>query len=723
MKPMRRPYVCRSTLSHRSRTSRVKHHVHCDSCYSRRCRARVEVSVCCAVVPCRLHCGALFHLCKEEDHILLCPNVRVPCLNAEYGCPVHLPRSSQAAHLQVCPASVVCCSMEWLRWPTDETNPHSDIALKENMMKETERQGEDLDVAMALVDQSDLYSRLKMKPLYPELTEEEEEKEEEIKDEKKDETAVGGLVNENSFSEKNVAVGADQKKDGQAFSFSKETFNMTEKMFSKEKGGCEVAQENLGKAPKNPKPLGKGNEDSVVETSCSDNINTEKDAAVSDCPPPETTGMGLAPWQEGVLDRLKEKLTPQEYNMYVVHHGRMLVSFGQIQACTPREKDFVYGSLEPIPVQTLRSFKIPDSYHYRQRVHLYDTCNRAQSEARSVDTSDLGATEEDWFVDEAEATLLGYAEKEVMGHKISVSKACDGLFTDEGMQTHSFPTAPFKGKTTLAEVMVDRPLKLRLQLQSERVSSRHSRATCVFTFICGHTFHRREFATHFRNIHSDIQTSLSGWFEQRCPLAYLGCTYSRRRFQPSTHGATVTYNQQLRSFSLRPTLLDTGVVDSKPPRSSADSSTVLRRGRGCSGGGEDCLSLLPFEVLCHMASFLDSLSLSQLALVSRLMRQVCSSLLQERGMVTLKWERKIYSHGGAKWKAKPVWEFSHLFSKVDSWHMADIPAISAHLKVCPYYETCSQSKPVALPSMREKQESSEERLSLIKQFAGNRWQK
>lgn len=45
----------------------------------------------------------------------------------------------------------------------------------------------------------------------------------------------------------------------------------------------------------------------------------------------------------------------------------------------------------------------------------------------------------------------------------------------------------------------------------------------------------------YRNVHSDIQTSLSGWFEQRCPLSYLGCTYSQRRFQPSTHKATVSY--------------------------------------------------------------------------------------------------------------------------------------------------------------------------------------
>lgn len=63
--------------------------------------------------------------------------------------------------------------------------------------------------------------------------------------------------------------------------------------------------------------------------------------------------------------------------------------------------------------------KIPDSYHYRRRVHLYDTAARAQCEPRGVDTSDLGVREEDWFNDEAAATLLGYAEKEVMGHKVS----------------------------------------------------------------------------------------------------------------------------------------------------------------------------------------------------------------------------------------------------------------------------------------------------------------
>lgn len=67
-----------------------------------------------------------------------------------------------------------------------------------------------------------------------------------------------------------------------------------------------------------------------------------------------------------------------------------------------------------------------------------------------------------------------------------------------------------------------------------------------------------------------------------------------------------------------------------------------------------------------------------------------------------------------------VWEFSHLFSSVDSWHMADIPPISAHLKVCPYYEVSLHSKPVSLPSMDEK--CSQKSSSLVNHFTGNRWQ-
>lgn len=138
------------------------------------------------------------------------------------------------------------------------------------------------------------------------------------------------------------------------FKVNTKRYNMTEMMFSMEKGGCAVAQANQGESKQNPK----GEKTKKRPSSDGDDTKTDGVASTDNCASHDTSKTGLAPWQEGVLERLGQELTPQEYNMYVVHHGRMLVSFGQIQACTPREKDFVYGSLEPIPVQTLRSFKV-----------------------------------------------------------------------------------------------------------------------------------------------------------------------------------------------------------------------------------------------------------------------------------------------------------------------------------------------------------------------------
>lgn len=154
---------------------------------------------------------------------------------------------------------------------------------------------------------------------------------------------------ESSLCKNNVVEETVQNSVGPGFSINKEKYDICEMMFSMEKGGCAVAQAEAGR------------KDSGVK----DKKDTEKDGAAKNCPPPDTSKTGQAPWQEGVLERLGQELSPQEYNMYVVHHGRMLLTFGQIQACTPRDKDFVYGSLEPIPVQTLRSFKVMiSSYIY-----------------------------------------------------------------------------------------------------------------------------------------------------------------------------------------------------------------------------------------------------------------------------------------------------------------------------------------------------------------------
>uniref|UniRef100_A0A4W6F741 F-box protein 40 n=1 Tax=Lates calcarifer TaxID=8187 RepID=A0A4W6F741_LATCA len=574
-------------------------HVHCDSCYSRRCRARVEASVCCTVVPCRLLCGAVFHLCKEEDHLLLCPNVRVPCLNAEYGCPVQLSRSSQAAHLQVCPASVVCCSMEWNRWPANDAHSYPNTELHENLLRERE-QGGCLDLAMALKDQDRLFHSMKMKKLFPELI---QSKEPVLTQEEREAIARSAGVDTSLL----------------------ENYTAWERMFSMEMGGCReaggAAVAGRGQAKGTGKGLGTLMEEDAADSCMGATASNNCKQASSAC---MATSSSSSP----------------------------------SSSCT-RKKKFVYGYLEPMKIITVRTFKVPTSFSARQsRIRNPGFYKR---ENQAVDTSDLGVAQEEMPVwEEVQASLLCSLEKEQRGHLIAESICTDGLLQDEGTQTYSFLSAPFRRNTSLADLTAGKPLELHLQLQVESVTSRHHKASSAFTFLCGHTFQRREYGKHYKNIHSDIQMGVNGWFEQRCPLAYLG---------------------YISNISL------------------GEAAQPSRR--------EDSLSSLPYEVLCHMASFLDSLSLSQLALVSQLMRQVCSSLLQERGMVTLHWERKTYSHGRAKWRVKhKVWQFSNLFSPVDTWCFQDVLPISEHLKVCPHYERESRTEKIHLPRIRDEDQTN-----------------
>ncbi|XP_031427349.1 F-box only protein 40 isoform X2 [Clupea harengus] len=634
-----------------------KLHRHCESCYSRRCRAPVEIAVSCVIISCRALCGATFHLCKEEEHALLCPNEKVPCLNVHYGCPFTMCRSRLATHLEVCPASVVCCSVEWNRWPLEDI--HNDFYI--NILNEDKDEGA-LDLSMALRDQRHLCTRIKMKSLFPELMDQEDEP-----PPPEEEGAVGGEpysdgveVNGGSndhFGQnptkatKNENIPEEKMAASSENSIDRDKYDRYEKMFSKERGGCrQAAVEKDDKKEKDGSS--KGQRAGMVENSRGSNEGSES---------------GHAPWQKGVLERVGQELTAQEYNMYIVHNGRMLISFGQMPACTPREKDFVYGKLEPVSLDSmtipLGSYKPPVSYREKRRDRK-DYSKVPETESKYTDTSDLDDIQK---MDEMYATLLCCAEKEIRGHKICETVPIDGLFVDIATQTYSFPTAPYKHDTSLADITTDKKSKLYVQTVTESISARHDPTSCPFTFRCGHPFRRDEYPYHYKNVHADIQFSLDGWFEQRCPLAYLGCTHTRKNFHPFSQKAVVTYHQDLSTFSLKPEV--------------CGSLTAVAQ-LGPQEMNEDSLSCLPYEVLCHIAGYLDSFTLSQLALVSQLFREICATHLQERGMVTLKWRKRSYSHGGSRWKCTKVWEFSHLFSKVNRWCFNDDPSMSDHLKTC-----------------------------------------
>ncbi|XP_078140069.1 F-box only protein 40 [Centroberyx gerrardi] len=668
----------------KSRKIPVGQHEHCDKCYNAHCQVPVQISVSCVVIKCRGNCGATLHMCKEEEHLLLCPNEKVPCLNAGYGCPVSMLRRRLAKHLEVCPASVVSCSQEWNRWPVSDT----DSAFYRNVSGDPRTEGQ-LDVATALRDQELLFRSIKMKNVFPELMEV-------IEEPGLQDMAVGGsspadgaansfdcgAFTENDYVRMEDKELSQEERDALAKNRDLESiqnYSSWEVMFRKEMEGCKQTVKNLDKQT-----------DSCGVKEEQESSNSRRETRDSQ-QGQEYGATGLAPWQDGVLERLSKEVNIAEYNMYLVHNGAMLINFGQLAACTPREKDFVYGNLEPIEVQTVRSFNVPTSYRAK-RNHLRDPTRKAKSTHQSVDTADLGVSVEDLpKTDEVSATLLCSLEKELKGHLISESVGTDGLYVDIGTQTYNFASAPFKIDASLADVLADKPNGLHVHIQAESVTRRHNKTSSAFNYICGHFFRRDEYRSHFRNVHSDIQASLNGWFEQRCPLAYLGCTFSQTRFHPAGHRATIKYCPDLSTFALRPT------VSSSLFEGGKTFGPQRNRARNL-----DPLSRLPFEILQHIAGYLDSFTLSQLAQVSRLMREVCATLLQERGMVSLKWEKKTYSHGGTSWKCrKKVWEFSCLFSTVDRWSFSNTPSMSEHLKACSFYQREERSEPVALACLGE----------------------
>uniref|UniRef100_A0A3Q2XY08 F-box protein 40 n=1 Tax=Hippocampus comes TaxID=109280 RepID=A0A3Q2XY08_HIPCM len=618
-------------------------------CYAIRCQAPPRLSIGCVVIRCPNDCGASLHACKGDEHRLLCPNETVPCLNAGYGCPLSMPRHRRARHLEVCPASVVSCSQEWNRWPV----PDNDPSFYRNVSEQSERH---LDVALALRDQELLFKSIKMKNVFPELT---------MTDPEDLDVGVTNLASGGCAQNGCAEVMEEEANDMTSDTLDTERlskYSSWERIFTKEMNGCEQTGKNEAKKAASGRKIEPPRESSSRENGAS----------------------GLAPWQDGVLERLGKEANIGEYNMYLVHNGAMLINFGQLAACTPRERDFVYGSLEPIEVQSVRSFNIPSSYRAK-RCHLKDPSREVKVAHKSVDTVDLDVSEEDLpKSDEVSATLLCCLEKEFKGHLISESTGLDGLYVNVGTQTYDFVSAPFPAQASLADVIVGKPRRLYVDTESESVTRRHNKSSSAFSHTCGLFFRRDEYPSHFRNVHSDIQAGLGGWFLQRCPLAYLGCTFAQTRFQPGGQPAEVKYHHGVDKLVVRPDVpweLFEGIKASHHP---------------------DYLSQLPLEILQQVAGYLDTFTLSQLSQVSRPMREVCATLLQTRGMVSLKWEKKTYSHGGSSWKSrKKVWEFSSSFCPVERWRFSDSPSMADHLQRCSFYERERRTEPVSLSGLRE----------------------
>ncbi|NXN99809.1 FBX30 protein, partial [Rhinopomastus cyanomelas] len=747
-------------------------HLHCVNCVSRRCMARPEPGVSCDLVGCPLVCGAVFHSCKAEEHRALCPLERVPCLNSGFGCPFVVARNKIAEHLEVCPASVVCCTMEWNRWPVS----YADRKSYENLSKDVD-EVEQLDMALALQDQRMLLESLKVATMMSKAGDQVPE----CREQAAVAPSVPGAVHSNGL------VPVDEESYGALYQATVETTR-----------SLAAALDILNTATRDISMLSSRlclsphemEDDTEIKEQASNGVVQDQSSA-PDCPGEDNTGAvggvnsdGMSPAsqleQNGPSGSCYDEAGQRDLNLPLgnspllcngfhvenersevpdrsedplsnskppsVANGECPASHddddGALESCgsspvTAQPRDvasgdaLVNGSANHVPPprnagedellerqaeqERLRSVDPFALLRHRSYKFLVNHYWSAPKEDKAVDTSDLEVTEDPMGlqgIDLITAALLFCLGDSPGGRGISESRAVDVYRVDFGTQTFSLPSAILATNTMVGEIasasacdhanpQLSNPSPfqtLGLDLVLEYVARYQTKQRSMFTFVCGQLFRRNEFSSHFKNVHGDIHAGLNGWMEQRCPLAYYGCTYSQRRFCPSTQGAKVIHDRHLRSFGVQPCV----------------STALVEPARSCLIGlHNDHLSSLPFEVLQHIASFLDGFSLCQLSRVSRLMRDVCGSLLQARGMVILLWEKRRCPDGSSSWQIKEkVWRFSTAFCTVKEWKFADIVSMADHLKRCSYNAVERREEAVPLPCMCVTRELTKEGRSL-----------
>lgn len=648
---------------------------------------RPEIGVSCDLIGCPLVCGAVFHSCKLEEHRLLCPYERSPCLNSGFGCPFTIARIKMAQHLETCPASIVCCTMEWNRWPVS----YSDRKSYENLSKDFD-EVEQLDMALALQDQRMLLESLKVTTTVSKNGEKEVDESDKMAVANLPETMLGSGTVEMEEEPYNDLYRASVET-------SRSLAVALDILTNSKDVGAIVGHLNGETADRNKDTHNGENGDShsVYVAEGGKNVDMQESDSDSECELGAVGGVDCAVGTDGgegadnwagennfvdLLFQEKDKIIEEPVN-----------GSDPVWPEMPQDYMPVVAIEHPVPQQAPHSppmpfllsdhvrnnflQHLPSELRYRclerklqnvevlrgismftfngRRALLSDPyLFRAKMEDKAVDTSDLEVADDPMGlhgIDLITAALLFCLGDSPGGRGISDSRFVDGYHIDFGTQTFSFPSAILATNTMVGDIasasacdhaspQLSNPSPfhtLRLDLVLECVARYQTKQRSMFTFVCGQLFRRDEFSSHFKNVHGDIHAGLNGWMEQRCPLAYYGCTYSQRRFCPSVQGFRIIHDRHLGSFGVQPGL----------PLRSGDNlpRNACRFGSRC-----DQFSSLPFEVLQHVASFLDSFSLCQLSRVSRTMREVCASLLQMRGMVVLLWDKKQSADGSSSWQ-------------------------------------------------------------------------
>ncbi|XP_035680282.1 F-box only protein 30-like [Branchiostoma floridae] len=683
-------------------------HSHCTQCYRRSCFVKPELDVSCEMQACPADCGARFHACKLSEHGLICPNEKAPCINAVNGCPKWMPRGQHARHLAHCPASVVRCTMEWNRWPVFSVERQSHVPI---VKADAQVYKDQLDIALALRDQRILMETMKasdrarlalMSSIIQQSVSDSEAStpSEEMGSFAKEEnttSAEGLVVNSsvmNGWEKQSPPMPPPFPENESSKSASSKLYKATLQMTQSLSAALDTLN-NAASAGGNTSRQEKVNEDT-------EELHGAAAASIhEDLSNGEVSGTEREPSPDDVADELQDVAQKVDYYTQLLHDtqkaaenvviteevgadGKLKVDIRSNCEEPPSTEEDSVEEHEPvfscwydrqgIAHRSVSMFRPPSTFTPSHVLDMRFLDPRTQ-QSKCVGTEDLELDDE-IVGTKAVSNSLNFSDSKVSEDDLSVmleawfdiyplnvySRKVTEFKREAAVQTVQIPTAVFATTSQVGPMgsapAVDHSNTLVLDLVLESITRYQNKPRTMYTFVCGQEFRRDEYPSHFQNVHNDIHGGLNGWIEQRCPLAIYGCTHSRRRLYPHKKNGTIIFHQHLESFGIRP-LIDESVIESpEPSDSESDDNSCGVVGKVETGDRRkrrkwrDRLSTLPFEILQHIALCLDSFSLCNFSMVSKLTREVCYSILEDRGIVVQQWEKRRY-------KTLFTWQISH----------------------------------------------------------------
>ncbi|CAL8317079.1 unnamed protein product [Merluccius merluccius] len=726
-------------------------HDHCASCVNQRCTTGPRPGSSCGFAACALACGAAFHACKGAEHRLLCPLERVPCLNRAFGCPLALPRHRMAAHLEVCPAGLVCCTMEWNRWPG---GGGGGIGGAE------EEEPEQLDMALALQDQRTLLESLKVVATVPTAEMETVAARTKVRSAASSDSPESasaeaspsfehlprpspGLAPPGSAKQRiaNGINGLTEEHYGQLYEATVETarslaaaLDLLHGANAPERGTpCTLrGGERESGAARGQLTNGLDAEDAAAAEadavagvreqchcdSCLTANARHLAARLPGEPSPGTTGSAarqgqdqmdtssfpppphgenfkawrLAPYDPPCTPHVSPGIAQRAGHMILEDRGLVVLEDRGTDLRFHRHQVFRHG-VGPFMASAGRRGPLPDRSHPTSPPAVED---------RAVDTSDLeqetavdpmGLGE----VDPVAAALLFCLEESRECRRISDRVRVDGRRVDVGTQTFTFPVAILVTDTRVGD--------MASASACDHAAPQLSCPGPLRTLRLGLEVPHGRYLPCYQHTFSFVcgqafRRDQFSWHSANVHAdIHAGLSgWMERRCPLAYYGCTFSQRRLCPAGPVGARVVHDGRLRSFGVRPHGPGGAPPPRGSPPS----DRLTGLPMEVLWHIAGFLDSFSLCQLSVASRGMRDVCASLLQTRGVVELQWERRQGPPPDCtvSWRVKnKVWRFSTAFSAVPKWRFSELPSMSDHLRKCRFNTPEPVTEPVPLPAM------------------------